>query len=225
MKNDISNILIHRQIEHLYHFTQARNLSTILKYGLVPRNTLEQCNIPFAHNDEKRLDGNTNAICVSIEFPNDRMFPTMQRKLNTDWVVLRLNAQILTHFPCAFCWMNASAKEMTSTSLNSKETVGAFLELFENRDSFPKREELCIPDSYPTHPQAEVQVFHTIPVEYIQNIYFCNRETYKKYQPLPSYIDASVNKTVFGRRDDADIWDQWYTEWYKKKFSPTSIEF
>lgn len=37
----MERILKQRQIDRLYHFTQAENLSNIFRYGLLPREILE----------------------------------------------------------------------------------------------------------------------------------------------------------------------------------------
>lgn len=74
----------------------------------------------------------------------------------------------------------------------------AFLELFDDREGYPKREDLHINDWYPTNPQAEVLVFGTISTDYISAVYFENHEDRKKYLDLiPIDISAKVNSKVF----------------------------
>lgn len=38
----MKKLLIQRQIDTLYHFTQAKNLTNIFRYGLLPRDILEK---------------------------------------------------------------------------------------------------------------------------------------------------------------------------------------
>lgn len=70
----MERILKQRQIDRLYHFTQAENLSNIFRYGLLPREILENEEIDSCFNDDYRFDNCLNAVCMSIEFPNYKMF-------------------------------------------------------------------------------------------------------------------------------------------------------
>lgn len=204
----MEKILEQRQIDRLYHFTQAENLSNIFNYGLLPREILENEEIHSCFNDDYRFDNCLNAVCMSIEFPNYKMFYKLRKdNPDIDWAVLRLDAQILCDYPCAFCWTNAGDSTMYNVPLRERMGTRAFLGLFENRPFYPQREELNISDWYPTNPQAEVLVFGTIPIEYIQNVYFQNRQIFDRYKnDIPDCIDASVNPTVFSYRNDWEFW-------------------
>lgn len=161
----MERILKQRNIDRLYHFTQAENLSNIFTYGLLPRKNLEEENIYSCFNDDYRYDDCLDAVCMSIEFPNYKMFYKLrQDDPNVDWAVLRLDAQILCDFECAYCWTNAGDASMYNIPLRERMGKRAFLGLFEDRPFYPKREELNISDWYPTNPQAEVLVFGVIPV-------------------------------------------------------------
>ncbi|MFT4105506.1 MAG: DarT ssDNA thymidine ADP-ribosyltransferase family protein [Lacrimispora sp.] len=204
----MEQILKQRQIDRLYHFTQAENLPNIFSYGLLPREILEDNNIHSCFNDDYRYDDCLNAVCTSIEFPNYKMFYKLrQDDLDVDWVVLRLNAQILCDYQCAYCWTNAGNSTMYNTPINERMGTDAFLELFENRPNYPKREELSIKKWYPTNPQAEVLVFGEIPISYIDNVYFENTRILARYKnTIPNGIEAGVNNTVFRYREDWDFW-------------------
>lgn len=204
----MERILKQRQIDRLYHFTQAENLSNIFRYGLLPREILENEEIDSCFNDDYRFDNCLNAVCMSIEFPNYKMFYKLRRDdPDIDWAVLQLDAQILCDYPCAFCWTNAGDSTMYNIPLEERMGTRAFLELFEDRPFYPQREELSIEDWYPTNPQAEVLVFGTIPIKYIQNVYFQNRQVFDRYKnDVPDRIDADVNPTVFSYRNDWEFW-------------------
>lgn len=204
----MERILKQRNIDRLYHFTQAENLSNIFTYGLLPRKNLEEENIYSCFNDDYRYDDCLDAVCMSIEFPNYKMFYKLrQDDPNVDWAVLRLDAQILCDFECAYCWTNAGDASMYNIPLRERMGKRAFLGLFEDRPFYPKREELNISDWYPTNPQAEVLVFGVIPVTYIQNVYFENRNTLTKYRDIISNeINAQINSTVFSYRNDWKYW-------------------
>lgn len=205
----MERILRQRNINRLYHFTQAENLLNILTYGLLPRKKLEEENICSCFNDDYRYDACLGAVCMSIEFPNYKMFYKLrQDNPSADWAVLQLDAQILCDFKCAYCWTNAGDASMYSIPLEERMGNRAFLKLFEDCPFCPKREELGIADKYPTNPQAEVLVFGEIPVTYIQNIYFKDCNTFIKYRDIiSSYnINAEIDPSVFCYRVDYKFW-------------------
>lgn len=207
----MKRILNRRQIRRLYHFTQVENLSNIYKYGLLPRDILEYKEIYSCFNDEYRNDKCLNAVCMSIEFPNYKMFYKLrQDNPDVNWAVLQLDAQILCDYKCAFCWTNAGDSTICNIPLKDRMGTQAFLRLFEdnpNYPQYPQREKLNISDRYPTNPQAEVLVFGIIPNNYIKNVYFNKKLIFDKYKnDVPDCIDASVNTTYFDPRIDWKFW-------------------
>lgn len=204
----MKNILIQRQIDTLYHFTQAKNLINIFRYGLLPRDILEKRHINSYFNDDYRYDDCLNAICMSLEFPNYKMFYKLrQENIMTDWAVLKLNAQILCDFVCAYCWTNAGDSLMYNIPIEQRIGKAAFLELFKDYPNYPSRTELDIPDFYPTNPQAEILVFDTVPVNYIDKVYFEDRQTLNKYKnDVPSNVGMYINREVFLYRRDWKFW-------------------
>ncbi len=93
------SIMKQRQIDRLYHFTQAENLENIFRYGIVPRTILDQQGIQSSYNDDYRYDNCEDAVCTSIEFPNYKMFYKLRQDApEMDWAVLRLDANILCDF-------------------------------------------------------------------------------------------------------------------------------
>ena len=204
----MEKILVQRQIDTLYHFTQAENLANILNFGLLPRSTIENEDIYSTFNDEYRYDGCSDAVCMSIEFPNYRMFYKLRKEdEDIDWVVLKLDAQILCDFPCAFCWTNAGDSTMYNAPLENRMGKDAFLELFKNRSCYPTREETQIKKWFPTNPQAEVLVFGEIPISYISAIYFEKYNAFINYKNyIPKEIDTRVNRSVYSYRQDWSFW-------------------
>ena len=147
-------------------------------------------------------------ISVSIEWPNYKMFYKLRcEKPNADWAVLELNAEIICSCQCAFNWTNAGDSISYRIPLNRRMTKAALEDLFTDRDGYPSREELKIPNWYPTNPQAEILVFGVIPVSYINNVYFIDRDTWSEYEDIiPSDINANVNKDLFYPRRDYKFW-------------------
>lgn len=204
----MEKLLKQYQINSLYHFTQAENLPNIFKHGLLPRDILDSRKIYSYFNDDCRYDKYLNAVCMSIEFPNYKMFYALrQSNPDIDWAVLKLYASILCDFHCAYCWTNAASSVMSKIPIEEREGLDAFLGLFGNQPNYPRREELNIPDNYPTNPQAEVLVFGTIPIKYIHNVYFEKLLVLNKYRAvIPNSIKAEVFSSVFSCRNDWKFW-------------------
>lgn len=204
----MNRILEQKRIDTLYHFTRTENLENIFRYGLIPRDVLDTRRIRSSYNDEYRYDDCLNAVCTSIEFPNYKMFYKLrQDNPETDWVVLKLDANILCDYECAYCWTNAGDASIYTVPIEERMGTDAFLELFDDREGYPKREDLHINDWYPTNPQAEVLVFGTISTDYISAVYFENHRDRNKYIDLiPIDISARVDSKVFCPRNDWQAW-------------------
>lgn len=204
----MEKILMQKRIDYLFHFTRAENLENILKYGLLPKSVLRRECIPTVFNDEYRYDGCEDAVCTSIEFPNYKMFYTLrQDNPDVDWVVLLLDAKILCDFDCAFCCENAGSANMYQTDIESRKGLEAFLKLFDEQEGCCSREEMNLPNYYPTNPQAEVLVFANIPVEYINYVYFNDYKILNKYVHLFNNTSmCKVNTYYFYGRRDYKFW-------------------
>lgn len=202
------SFLKERQIDRLYHFTRANNLKNIFRYGLLPKDELDSRGIENFINDVHRYDNCPNAICTSIEFPNYKMFYRLRcDNPDVDWAVLELNAEIIYDSKCAFNWTNAGDSKSYNIPLNRRMTQAAFEDLFADRDGYPTREELKIPDRYPTNPQAEILVFGVIPISYIKKVNFIDKDTYSRYHDIiPPDINVKINNKLFYPRQDYKFW-------------------
>lgn len=67
-QRDIKEFIKKRRIVTLAHFTQLENLDSILRNGLLSKEALAQKQISYTYNDELRLEGKNNALCLSISF-------------------------------------------------------------------------------------------------------------------------------------------------------------
>lgn len=188
---------IHKhQIRSLFHFTRATNLQNILKYGLLPRKTLEEKKINAVFNDSYRLDNCKNALCASISFPNYKMFYCLREAdKKVDWAVIELNARLLLNYRCAFCVTNAGSAEVSNTKLEDRMGVDALKKLYEDYPDKPTRQEMNLPVMYPTNPQAEVLIFGDVPLNYIKAIYFSTDDILKKYEELFS-IETKIETKI-----------------------------
>jgi len=203
----IEEIAKNKGIECLWHFTRLENLEAILENGLVPRSVLEDNGDVVDYNDELRLDGQKDAICFSIGFPNYRMFYSLREThKDIEWVVLACEPEILWTKDCAFCTENAASNNVTKIALQDRKGADAFEKLFEEIDGKPSREELGISAFCPTNPQAEILVFDRVEPELIGAI--CCETTNQRdnlREVFPEWEIEEVN-AVFSPRKDFKHW-------------------
>lgn len=162
-RDEIRAIVIARQVEYLFHFTQAANLPGIVANGLLSRRALAGVNYDAFASDQWRLDDNEDAVSVSVSTINQTMFAA-KRELSghPDWVVLVLASDILWTHDCLFCWTNAAKNEIKQHS-GWRGGPWAFGKMFDG--NLADRQNL--PHSCPTDPAAEVQVFGGIAADFI----------------------------------------------------------
>lgn len=144
-----------RDIKELIHFTRIENVPSIFQHGILSRERLKQKGINAFINDQERFDEYLDASCVSVSFPNWRLFYTfrMQQK-QTIWAVLSLDPKLLLD-------MNIREMYFFADNAAGKETARcAFEEMFGESD-----------EAYPSNEQAEVLVFGDIPTKYIRKVY------------------------------------------------------
>ncbi|MDP9317211.1 MAG: DUF4433 domain-containing protein [Chloroflexota bacterium] len=203
-----------RKITTLVHFTRLRNLPSILMRGLLPRldlETLRGDDIVF--NDMQRFDGLKNASCLSITFPNYKMFYKQRQYHLEPWVVLGIDARVLWEFECAYCTANASSNALRFIPLSVRQQPDALERMF---DDFHKnghvvhRSMLPIDDNHTTNPQAEVLAFGRIPQEYFHAIYFEDeylmRQLQSHHETRAQHIRISVCSDYFKPRRDYAFW-------------------
>ena len=96
--SEIRQICYEHDINTLCHFTRSERLRSILHRGLLSRNFLEKLppQVRPQFPDQNRDDGYKEAICLSISFPNYKMFFSKTGRDNQhEWVVLLLDARVL----------------------------------------------------------------------------------------------------------------------------------
>src|SRR5688572_4300451 len=109
--------LQHRGVLHLVHFTRAINVPSILVNGLLSRDELVARGLRHSINDLHRFDYLTGAVCLSVSFPNYKMFYRLRQENPTeDWVVLRLKPELVSQKRCAFSYSNAATREIAHAS-------------------------------------------------------------------------------------------------------------
>ena len=152
-----------REIPYLVHFTTLNNLESILKNGLISRSNLNNSNLQYSYNDPLRLDNRINLISLSISFPNSSLFYKWRKSSpELEWIVLKLDPNILYLKSCMFFKTNAANSNMKNQSSEFSKSYNAFKSMFENNK---------IHDSiFPADIQAEVLCLETIEPSYITGI-------------------------------------------------------
>lgn len=212
-----------RGITTLCHFTRVENLQSILQEGLIGRSLLETHGQKFLFNDDDRIDGHKEAVCLSISFPNYKMFWNIRKEKektkgvkDSQWIVLLLDAKVLWELDCAFCQENAARTAVSATSLKNRKKPKALRGMFGDFYNI-RHQDLPIPDpylrhprdAYPTHPQAEVLVLDPIPMRYIKAIYFWDAAAQKQWLPSSTgttYETFCTNRQYFEPRRDYEVW-------------------
>jgi len=204
MATTIQEFVAERGITYLMHFTRASNLDSILARGLVPRNTLILEGFDGL-NDQYRIDG-TNAVCLSIGFPNYKMFYGIQKDhAGETWVILWLHPQALWDLDCAFCIANAASNGVTSIPLEQRRGLAAFQAMYADWPTKP-RAELNIPNHYPTNPQAEVLALQGVPRQYVLGIITLNETVRQSLIAKYPGVDVRAITQYFRYRGDFAHW-------------------
>lgn len=205
----IKYVARYHDVQYLVHFTQASNVKSIVKNGLLARESLDSKDLRAAINDEKRLDGVLNGTSLSISFPNDKCFYTMKMKAKehrrvdpADWAVLLIDRSVLWKKDCLFNYFNAADRAMTALAADARRTFLAYEAMFEDVAGPNSREAQKLKASDPTNVQAEVLVCADIEPEYIQKIIFNSDRRYREHVNAIDGIELSYEKYgVFGKRE------------------------
>ena len=224
----IQQICEERGITTLIHFTRIENLQSILREGLLGRETLEKrlqeglLKLPKLFiNDHSRWDKHKEAVCLSISFPNHLMFSSIRKqKMMSDgisdsgWVVLVLDAKVLWELDCVFCTENAASNVVRHDPLEERRKPdvleGMFVDTYrDTKGNVYERQSLQIPNHYPTHPQAEVLVFDQIPSDYIKEVHFYDETILKQWCDNNPWINPERllhNQQYFQYGRDQVVW-------------------
>lgn len=202
------NPIKRKKIDALYHFTHKDNLPSILSKGLLTKKTLEDQNIEYKYNDEKRLEGVKHSLSLSFSHPNWKMFGKYRNLLGqNDFVVLKISPELLSgnseldhkHLDdfdyldkAIFCKKNAANQIESKKSISERKSHKVFLDIFESTIDI----ELL---TYPYLNESEILYQGNIPKEFIQEINVFEEDTNLHWvQDLG--FKLSVNKTMFEKR-------------------------
>lgn len=202
--NGIEEIIKTRNIEHLVHFTNAKNIQSIMSNGIVPVKFHEKFGLKSYINDYLRSDELTETTSVSIEFPNYKMFYKLRiENPDKDWAIIFINSRVLLDKLCLFCYDNASNPEIKNIPYKKRMSKDMFSKMFKDIKEYPSRKETRLKRYFTTSPQAEILISGIVEVDYIDKVIFINTKTKEKYREfIPRFIKAEVIPEYFYARED-----------------------
>lgn len=179
--NAMKQAVIAREVPFLVHFTRTKNLRSILEHGIVPREQVDGEALVSSVNDDLRLDKQLGANCLSVGFPNAKMFYKLrQENPGANWVILVVSRTILWEMPCACCPINAASASITSQPIANFRTPAAFDAMYDPSVAVDRgKEKLQTYD--PTDVQAEVLAFGTIEPRHILGAIFQRKPIRDQY--------------------------------------------
>ena len=190
--------------KQLVHFTRESNLESILNRGLVTRDMLTREGFN-GFNDNVRADY-TSAVCVSIGFPNYKMWWGIRKdNPDVDFVLLVLEVRALWELPCAFCSANAALGAIAAIPIAQRQTPQAFQGMYADVVG-KERAKLNIPGDWPTNPQAEVLMLQGVPKNYIRGVVTLNTAQEKRINEKFPGLKTWVRAAYFRYRPDYEFW-------------------
>ena len=169
--NEILSEIENRCINRICHFTKSKNLSHILNdfQGIYAIDFLPESYQDY--NDSLRLDGKTDYICCSIEYPNVFYLDRIKNndKLFKEWIILSIDPKVMCLEETLFSKVNSATEKGRYIS----KGINGFRSLFEDQIVTSKRSitrTTTMLQSSPTDIQAEVLIYKKIPIKYIKEI-------------------------------------------------------
>jgi len=193
-----------RNIKCLIHFTHLDNLENILTFGLIPRKFLEEEVIKVAlkpkFSDNQRLDGMGEVNCLSVSFPNYKMFYSKSKDNPNDWAVILFNLDVILKHRCKF-----TSDNLASRQSKPFDGIKGAEQLFSDSNL---RQKLKLPSYYTTNPQSEVLEYSVIPPSWIKEVHVKSAEGLARVTRLgnPNKINLKVDRTYFKPREDYSYW-------------------
>ncbi|SLN58903.1 hypothetical protein ROG8370_02694 [Roseovarius gaetbuli] len=195
----IEGIVKSRRIEYLVHFTQAANLISIFREGLVSTDEAKLRGIHILKNDADRYDGYLNAISLSVSFPNAHMFYKLRKlRPETDWAILLIDPAVLYEKRCGFCRFNAADKRIPKRSEDVLVGALPFVGMFDR--SIPSKDVELLRPCDPTDPQAEVLIFEPIELTRVLRVVFFDEKVLRCYEDVVQGVQKSVDRAFLDSR-------------------------
>ena len=159
-KLEIINILKNRNITKLIHFTDVRNMPSILEHGILPPKRLKEDGIEPHSNDPNRFDNQLEGISVSIMKRNQHVLKKFHNRDPRQWVEIEINPDVAVTKNCLFYQTNASNGKYKDVKEEYLRSSKAFASMFDDhvitKGKTYKRDNK---KSYePTDEQAEIKI-------------------------------------------------------------------
>ena len=154
-----------RNINKLVHFTDARNIESITKNGLISVDTLNRKNMPYYNCDDKRLDGITHGISISVTNRNNYLLNAYNNRQKREWIEIELDPYLLCKANCYFFDTNAANKKFNDLQ-SDLENISAFQSMFSDEviiQDGRKLKRINKKTNETTCAQAEIIVKYQIP--------------------------------------------------------------
>ena len=162
---EIINIIKTRNITKLVHFTDIRNIESILEHGILPPTRLQERSIDGHANDPMRFDKQLGGISVSVMKRNQYVLNRFHKRDPRRWVEIEINPDIAVTRNCLFYQSNASNRKFSDAKEEYLKSSKAFANMFAGtvniKDRTYTRENKK--EYEPTDEQAEIIVRWVIP--------------------------------------------------------------
>ncbi len=196
---EIQNEITKRGVTRLCHMTSMRNLISILykDTGILANDFMEE---EIIHrNDPDRMDGKTDYISTSIQYPNVWYYRYRRNiaAVTGDWVVIFIDTDICRSNNTLFSPVNAAKARGAYLSSDINVLVRSFSDMVNGRLRTSNMLKGC-----PTDDQAEIMIYKEIPVEYFKGIAFESRDAANRFTELAhkyglNYPDLYVAPDLF----------------------------
>ena len=216
-KQSIIKTILSRKIQKLVHFTDIRNLESILTNGLLTRENLNKKGITSSVTDIERYDKRLDCTSLSVEYPNYQMMSYKKNGMITrSFCILVFDAQkiLLNDSKKYFVYINAANKNASwwlgkEELSESKYFSNMFKENIEYKGKLYTRENIKEP-YLPTNPQAEILLNGDILASDIQEIHFETNNNFNifktslKESSMLSKFKFVISDFYFKDREDVE---------------------
>ncbi len=204
MATTIQEYAVERGVKNLLHFTRESNFNSILQRGLLTRDVLAHEGYA-SFNDNVRADY-TNAVCLTIGFPNYKMWHGLkQDSPGVDWVIVAVAPAALWRLPCAFCTANAALASVAAIPLAQRQTLAAFQAMYADVPG-KERVKLGIAQHFTTNPQAEVLMLQGVPKNYIFGVIVSTVAQEARLKAKYPDLQIFMRPKFFSYRSDWAYW-------------------
>ena len=158
-------------VNYLVHFTPARNLESILRHGICPRQYMDKHDIRYRYTDESRFDGKNGYTSFSFSFPNRGMLLNKMIENEMSFLALFIDVKVIGLIDSdRIIYSPSNAAKHDAVWGNGLQYLESMFsnEVTDTDGIVHTRRELNLPNNFTTDPQAEVLIHCIIPPEYIK---------------------------------------------------------